>query len=211
MPPRRLRPNSAAADVAGTRAKAPRKARARDRAQAEDVSGTPAAPAKKTRVKRKRAAAADDDDDDDASDAALKSDAFDESADDAPRKPRAKRGASAAASKAKRKLKRVADESNALDSDALDDDDDGAAPAPRRKPAASRRKKARVGADAVDSELGLAQTVGRIVQAPTIGRVPPGQLSRNTLDFLGQLADPTCNNREWLKLHGTRARRAAAR
>jgi hypothetical protein len=63
-------------------------------------------------------------------------DALGERADDAPRKPRAKRGASAAASKAKRKLRPVADESDAagaLDSDALDDDDadEDAAPAPR--------------------------------------------------------------------------------
>ena len=33
--------------------------------------------------------------------------------------------------------------------------------------------------------------------------VPPGQISKNTLNFLTQLKDPECNDREWFKLHGT--------
>ncbi|KAG8872557.1 hypothetical protein FRC20_009408 [Serendipita sp. 405] len=41
----------------------------------------------------------------------------------------------------------------------------------------------------------------KIVQAPTTGRVPPGQISQNTLDFLQKLKDPEYNDREWFKLH----------
>jgi hypothetical protein len=202
MPPRRPNPNSGVA--------APREARARKPAPAEDASGAGDTPAKKTRAKRKRAARAEEGED--ASDTAPESDALDESAEDAPKakKPRAKRRAS------KSKRKPAADDSDAsaaLDSDALDDDDDAAA-APR-KPAVRRRKKARADADAdaFESELELAdgqEVVGRVVQAPTAGRVPPGRLSRNTLDFLAKLADPACNNREWFKLHGACARRFPA-
>ncbi|KAG8744110.1 hypothetical protein FRC10_010791 [Ceratobasidium sp. 414] len=43
--------------------------------------------------------------------------------------------------------------------------------------------------------------VGRIVKAPETGRVPPGQISQNTLDFLMNLQDPAKNDREWFKLH----------
>ncbi|KAF8225576.1 hypothetical protein L208DRAFT_1305679 [Tricholoma matsutake] len=46
------------------------------------------------------------------------------------------------------------------------------------------------------------QVVGVIVKAPDSGRVPPGQISQNTLDFLHKLKDPKCNDREWFKLHG---------
>ncbi|KAF9045027.1 hypothetical protein BJ165DRAFT_1474861 [Panaeolus papilionaceus] len=37
--------------------------------------------------------------------------------------------------------------------------------------------------------------VGVVVKAPTTGRVPPGQISRNTLNFLAKLQDPKCNDR----------------
>ncbi|KAH9974159.1 hypothetical protein BGW80DRAFT_206040 [Lactifluus volemus] len=40
-----------------------------------------------------------------------------------------------------------------------------------------------------------------VVQAPKTGRVPPGQISQNTFDFLLQLKSPECNDREWFKLH----------
>ncbi|KAG9103393.1 hypothetical protein FRC06_011136 [Ceratobasidium sp. 370] len=43
--------------------------------------------------------------------------------------------------------------------------------------------------------------VGKIVKAPETGRVPPGQISQNTLDFLMNLQDPAKNDREWFKLH----------
>ncbi|KAF8986967.1 hypothetical protein BDQ17DRAFT_1259020 [Cyathus striatus] len=45
--------------------------------------------------------------------------------------------------------------------------------------------------------------VGELVQAPKTGRVPPGQISKNTIDFLTCLKDPKCNDRVWFKLHGT--------
>ncbi|KAF7792032.1 hypothetical protein EIP86_003059 [Pleurotus ostreatoroseus] len=57
-------------------------------------------------------------------------------------------------------------------------------------------------ADEVDLDLEDGQEiVGRVVQAPTTGRVPPGQISQNTLNFLAQLKKPECNDREWFKLH----------
>ncbi|KIY53899.1 hypothetical protein FISHEDRAFT_32138, partial [Fistulina hepatica ATCC 64428] len=49
------------------------------------------------------------------------------------------------------------------------------------------------------------EVVGEVVQAPVTGRVPPGQISQNTFEFLTQLQDPECNDREWyvmFKLHG---------
>jgi hypothetical protein len=105
-----------------------------------------------------------------------------------------------------------------LDSDALDDDDDFDAPTvkgkrkrtspsksqtnkPKSDKGVSPRKKRRSKADANnDEELELAEgqeIVGRVIQAPKEGRVPPGRISKNTLDFLGQLRKPECNDREW--------------
>jgi uncharacterized protein (TIGR02453 family) len=56
--------------------------------------------------------------------------------------------------------------------------------------------------DGSDVDLKEGQkVVGRVVQAPKTGWVPPGQVSQNTLDFLMQLKDPACNDREWFKLH----------
>ncbi|KAG1752321.1 uncharacterized protein EDB91DRAFT_1101905 [Suillus paluster] len=58
--------------------------------------------------------------------------------------------------------------------------------------------------DAYGSDIDLKegqQVVGRVVQAPKTGWVPPGQISQNTLDFLAHLKDPACNDREWFKLH----------
>jgi len=33
------------------------------------------------------------------------------------------------------------------------------------------------------------------------GRVPPGQVSQNTFNFLSQLKNPECNDRDWFRLH----------
>jgi hypothetical protein len=41
------------------------------------------------------------------------------------------------------------------------------------------------------------EVVGRVVQAPKTGHVPPGQISQNTMDFLSKLADPKYNDRTW--------------
>jgi len=120
------------------------------------------------------------------------------------------------------------DDGDSLDSGALDDDDfDGKnTPASKsRSPAKNlkrkrenarakvlksgnlkespkRRRKVEVEVDDDDdgSEDGV-EVVGDIVQAPTTGQVPPGQISLNTLNFLRELKDPEKNDREWFKLH----------
>ncbi|KAG2339984.1 hypothetical protein BDR05DRAFT_938291 [Suillus weaverae] len=78
------------------------------------------------------------------------------------------------------------------------------------KPKSTRRKRKAKEDDVKDeedvdgSDIDLKegqQVVGRVVQAPKSGWGPPGQVSQNTLDFLAQLKDPACNDREWFKLH----------
>ncbi|THG95263.1 hypothetical protein EW026_g6360 [Hermanssonia centrifuga] len=112
------------------------------------------------------------------------------------------------------------DDVESLHSDALDDEDEPVENARKRKrgshPSAkaktksssskkSPRKKRKTDEDE-DAELDFdledgQEVVGAIVRAPTTGRVPPGQISQNTLDFLTQLKNPECNDREWFKLH----------
>ncbi|TFY67472.1 hypothetical protein EVG20_g3932 [Dentipellis fragilis] len=111
------------------------------------------------------------------------------------------------------------DEEEALNSDALDDDEDfGGANKRKRKagtktrspkdkkaraPAHKRRRKA-YSEDEKDDEIELEEgqeVVGVVVQAPKTGRVPPGQVSQNTLNFLSELKNPEHNDREWFKLH----------
>ncbi|GAW00279.1 hypothetical protein LENED_001783 [Lentinula edodes] len=108
------------------------------------------------------------------------------------------------------------------DSDALDDDsefdeadeeDEEEPRKPKRKRANSgkqdkthsprkRRRKANKDDEEDDFDLKEGQeVVGEVVQAPKTGRVPPGQISKNTFDFLQKLTDPECNDREWFKLH----------
>jgi len=107
-------------------------------------------------------------------------------------------------------------DAESLHSDALDED---VAPSKKRKRAptssshrrsngqgkkkTSPRKK-RKEADEQEGDLDLEEgqeIVGVVVQAPKTGRVPAGQISQNTLDFLNQLKKPECNDREWFKLH----------
>lgn len=110
------------------------------------------------------------------------------------------------------------DDAKSLDSEALDEDDEfdsaprkrkrgSAASTPAKKkarPAARRassspRKRRTVSQDS-EEELELAEgqeVVGRVVQAPKTGRVPPGQISQNTFNFLLELKKPECNDREW--------------
>ncbi|KAI0049917.1 hypothetical protein FA95DRAFT_1594211 [Auriscalpium vulgare] len=109
------------------------------------------------------------------------------------------------------------EEEQELDSDALDDDDEAAKKkktsrkrsqgrSPQKDtPARKRRRKGEEGEEdedfsAVDLKEGQ-EVVGRVVQAPKSGRVPPGQISQNTFDFLAELRKPECNDREWFKLH----------
>ncbi|KAJ3995111.1 hypothetical protein F5050DRAFT_1769460 [Lentinula boryana] len=113
----------------------------------------------------------------------------------------------------------------AYDSDALDDDsdfngkevdeEDEEPMKPKRKRANGAGKQAKTPSprkrrrkadenDEEDSNFDLKEgqeIVGEVVQAPKTGRVPPGQISKNTFNFLESLADPECNDREWFKLH----------
>ena len=81
-----------------------------------------------------------------------------------------------------------------------------------------RRKKAESDGGESDLELKEGQeVVGKIVRAPKTGQggsatlrgsthlsqrflcpVPPGRISQNTFNFLNQLRQPECNDREWL-------------
>ncbi|CAL1710098.1 unnamed protein product [Somion occarium] len=81
-----------------------------------------------------------------------------------------------------------------------------ASPAKKGKTKSSPKKKRKTkGSDAEDDddlELEEGQEiVGVVVQAPKTGRVPPGQISQNTFNFLSDLKTPECNDREWFKLH----------
>ncbi|KZO94731.1 hypothetical protein CALVIDRAFT_484012 [Calocera viscosa TUFC12733] len=99
------------------------------------------------------------------------------------------------------------DEDTAL-SDALDDSDfeekaarkNKAKPKGKpngRSPAKSTPTKSRKSGDKLDGP----EVVGEVVEAPKTGRVPPGMISQNTLDFLGHMQDPKCNDRDWFRLH----------
>ncbi|KAJ4471485.1 hypothetical protein J3R30DRAFT_3407849 [Lentinula aciculospora] len=110
------------------------------------------------------------------------------------------------------------------DSDALDDDSDFDAKAdskeneeskkPKRKRASrarkqdktpsSRKKRRKADEDDDEEDYNLKdgqEIVGEVIQAPKTGTVPPGQISKNTFNFLQKLTDPDCNDREWFKLH----------
>ncbi|KAI0649812.1 hypothetical protein C8Q79DRAFT_1006142 [Trametes meyenii] len=68
-----------------------------------------------------------------------------------------------------------------------------------------KKRKTEESDDEDEDDLELAEgqeIVGVVVQAPKTGRVPPGQISKNTLNFLSELKKPECNDREWFKLHG---------
>ncbi|KAI0833561.1 hypothetical protein BC628DRAFT_1308413 [Trametes gibbosa] len=119
------------------------------------------------------------------------------------------------------KKRDASDEEESLDSDALDEEDLEVITSRKRKRTASVSKKspahgkqssAKRGrtssqkkqktmpddGDEDDFQLGDGQeVVGVVVQAPKTGRVPPGQISKNTLNFLSELRKPECNDREW--------------
>ncbi|KAJ7662091.1 hypothetical protein DFH06DRAFT_1191442 [Mycena polygramma] len=112
--------------------------------------------------------------------------------------------------KSKRKKPDTDDESeNEYNSDALDESDDEVKVQKKRKRNTEPRerrspKKKKKTADTDDEDFDLQdgqEIVGAVVQAPKTGLVPAGQISKNTLDFLTQLKDPKCNDREWFKLH----------
>ncbi|KAG2006766.1 hypothetical protein CC2G_014512 [Coprinopsis cinerea AmutBmut pab1-1] len=73
---------------------------------------------------------------------------------------------------------------------------------PRKKASSSKAKDEGDDEEFDDVDLKEGQeVVGTVVQAPTTGRVPPGRISQNTLDFLTHLKDPACNDRTWFRLH----------
>ncbi|KAG2033376.1 hypothetical protein BDR03DRAFT_1014335 [Suillus americanus] len=77
-------------------------------------------------------------------------------------------------------------------------------PKPKRRTRKAKEDDVNDEEDVDGSDVDLKegqQVVGRVVQAPKTGWVPPGQVSQNTLGFLAQLKDPVCNDREWFKLH----------
>ncbi|WVQ70530.1 hypothetical protein IAR50_000049 [Cryptococcus sp. DSM 104548] len=64
-------------------------------------------------------------------------------------------------------------------------------------------------ADFSDSDLEEGQELaGRIYPAPKTGQVPPGEISKNTLNFLKNLQLPERNDREWFKSHEPAFRQA---
>jgi hypothetical protein len=67
-----------------------------------------------------------------------------------------------------------------------------------KKTRAAKRRKAKESDEEEELELDDGQeVVGVVVKAPKTGQVPPGQISKNTLDFLTKLKDPECNDRQW--------------
>ena len=98
-----------------------------------------------------------------------------------------------------------AESNEAYDSDDIDDDSavevlkarkSKARLAKNARPPAKKRRRANDDLGGVALKDGQ-QVVGVVVQAPKTGLVPPGQISQNTLDFLGRLSEPECNNRTW--------------
>ena len=87
------------------------------------------------------------------------------------------------------------------DSDALDEEEEEEPKKRKKRRVVSPRKKRVRKEESLEDELELEEgqeVVGLVVKAPTTGLVPPGQISRNTLDFLTKLKDPECNDRQWL-------------
>ena len=90
----------------------------------------------------------------------------------------------------------------AYDSDDLDEDSDDQGKKRKytspKKNKSPRKKARRTDENDQYEELTEGQEiVGVVVQAPKTGQVPPGQISQNTLDFLTNLKNPACNDREW--------------
>jgi hypothetical protein len=111
------------------------------------------------------------------------------------------RSKSANSAKNTRTVEVKAGPKKAYDSDDLDEDSDDQGKkrkytSPKKNQ--SPRKKARTDENDQYEELTEGQEiVGVVVQAPKTGQVPPGLISQNTLDFLTNLKNPACNDREW--------------
>ncbi|KIL66561.1 hypothetical protein M378DRAFT_123710 [Amanita muscaria Koide BX008] len=102
--------------------------------------------------------------------------------------------------------KAAAPPTKAWDSDALDESSEenqdntlSAVKGKRKnnqKQPSLRKSKRRRSEEASEEEEGQ-EVVGVIIQAPKTGLVPPGRISKNTLDFLTKLKDKECNDRGW--------------
>jgi hypothetical protein len=161
-------------------------------AKARSAKAKAAPPAKGTRKAKRKAASSEDESDAYESDApALDSDALDDEDDEAASPAKRKRASSskAKAKKASPSKRGKAVDEDALDSDALDEDASPAKRARTKKATPRKRRKAADDDEEDEDELELAEgqmVVGRVVQAPTTGRVPPGQISRKfVLSLLG--------------------------
>ncbi|KAJ7701831.1 hypothetical protein B0H17DRAFT_1044856 [Mycena rosella] len=95
------------------------------------------------------------------------------------------------------------DDEDEYNSDALDDSDaDEVKNKKKRKRNTEPAKKIRSPkkkklAETDEEEFDLQdgqEIVGVVVKAPTTGKVPAGQISQNTFNFLTQLKDPKCND-----------------
>ncbi|KAG9125498.1 hypothetical protein FRC07_007350 [Ceratobasidium sp. 392] len=122
-----------------------------------------------------------------------------------------------ASARGRKSVGKVAEEEHSGEDDDASDQDEELEGRDRRKSAGTARGRKSVGvsgrkstgkATKKDSEDEYVSddddgpmVVGKIVKAPETGRVPPGQISQNTFDFLMNLQDPAKNDREWFKLH----------
>ncbi|KAH7096921.1 hypothetical protein BKA62DRAFT_483760 [Auriculariales sp. MPI-PUGE-AT-0066] len=109
--------------------------------------------------------------------------------------------------KAGQKRKRVSNAKNdASSAKKRKSTSNGSAKVSPKKSTSASAKKTKKGSDEdfgsdAGSDSGGERIVGRVVQAPTTGKVPPGQVSQNTMNFLRDLKKPECNDREWFRLH----------
>jgi len=102
----------------------------------------------------------------------------------------------AANTRRKGKRKQIDEEEDSNDSDDLDNESVEVLKA--RHTRTRQSKKRRVNNKINQIELAEGQElVGVVVEAPKTGLVPPGQISKNTLNFLGKLNKLEYNNRAW--------------
>ena len=99
--------------------------------------------------------------------------------------------------KGKRKQEKDEESSNAYDSDDLDNES-AVEILKARQTKTRQAKKRKVNNQQSEVQLEKGQEfVGVVVEAPKTGLVPPGQISKNTFDFLGKLNKVECNDRAW--------------
>ncbi|KAG9316552.1 hypothetical protein JVU11DRAFT_2603 [Chiua virens] len=122
--------------------------------------------------------------------ASLHSDALDEQSDDTGKRKR-RRVLSSSASKRAPTSNRKSKRSGA---------NKEKAPARKKRKVSEEASEDESESDVVQLRKGQ-EVVGKVVEAPTTGWAPEGQVSQHTLDFLSHMQDPTCNDRVWFRLH----------